>query len=61
MKKVFCSNPACEFEDESEPDEFGLDFYQAYGTCMMCDSPMVYEDGTPTAEIINISINEQNH
>ena len=55
--KVFCSNPACSFEDECEPDEYGLDFYQAIGTCMMCDSPMVYENGKPTAVVVEIKIN----
>ena len=34
MAKIKCE---CGFEDEYEPDEFGLSYYQAIGTCPVCD------------------------
>jgi hypothetical protein len=42
MKKVTCSNPACDFKDEFKPDKFGLNYFQAVGTCPTCNAPTVY-------------------
>lgn len=45
----------CNFEEEYEPDIFGLNYYQAVGTCQNCDEP-TYIKGTdkPTAVVIII-------
>lgn len=51
-EKIHCEQ-RCGFEDTFEPDEFGLDYYQAIGTCPNCDAPTVYEDGSKTAVVIN--------
>lgn len=57
MTKVFCSKK-CGFEDEYEPTEFGLDFYEAIGTCPNCEAPMVDEDGNETAVTIEFKLTE---
>ena len=48
MAKVKCTN--CGFEDEYEPDEFGLSYYQANGDCPSCGNDL------GTKEIITVSI-----
>lgn len=55
MVKVTCKEK-CGFEDEFEPCEFGLTFYQADGHCPYCSELTVYEDGTPTAELIEFHL-----
>jgi len=57
--KVLCKEK-CGFEDDFEPCEFGLTFYQAEGLCPNCGNPTVYEDGTPTAEVIEFHLNPPN-
>jgi hypothetical protein len=44
--EVKCSE--CDFKDKFEPDEFGLNYYQAVGTCPFCNAPIVTEDGRAT-------------
>jgi hypothetical protein len=34
--------------EEFEPDEFGLSFYQAVGTCPFCRKPTYYRNGEAT-------------
>ncbi len=48
LKKVKCSS-LCGFEDEFEPDEFGINYFQAVGTCPNCGSDTIYENGELTA------------
>lgn len=48
---VFCSKQ-CGFADEFEPDELGLNFFQAIGTCPICSADTVYKDGTPTKTVV---------
>lgn len=55
MKKVYCKNE-CGFADEFEPDELGINFYQAIGTCPNCGSPTVYDDGTETAVNVTFEV-----
>jgi len=51
MKTVECKN--CGFSDEYEPDEYGLSYYQAVGTCPECG------DDLGTAIVVEISIKKQ--
>ena len=46
----------CGFNEEFEPDEFGVNYFQAIGTCPDCDNPLVDETGSPTNKEILISI-----
>lgn len=55
MEKVYCKLK-CGFEDEYEPDEFGINFYQAIGTCPNCEAPTIHADGSETAEVIEFHI-----
>jgi hypothetical protein len=55
--KVFCKNK-CGFEDQFEPCEFGLTYFQAEGRCPNCDGDTVYEDGTPTAEVMGFKLTD---
>lgn len=55
MTKVFCKNE-CGFADEFERDDFGVNYYQAIGTCPNCDAPTVYEDGTETAIVVEFQV-----
>lgn len=55
MVKVHCSNN-CGFEDEYEPTEVGMDYYEAIGTCPGCNTPMLNEQGRPTAVAVEFQI-----
>ena len=37
--------------EEYEPDEFGMDYFQAVGECM-CGAKTYKENGEPTAEVV---------
>lgn len=54
--KAICQNK-CGFEDEFEPTECGLDYYEAVGECP-CGAPTVNEDGIPTTKLVTFSITE---
>lgn len=53
METAHCK--VCGFEEEFEPDEFGLNYFQAVGLCPNCDEP-TFIKGTnePTAIVILI-------
>lgn len=38
----------CGFADEFEPDELGINHYQAVGECPVCGNPTVYDNGEET-------------
>ena len=48
--------PECGYKESYEPDEFGLTYFQAIGSCPNCGAELQKTDGTPTAEIIKIEI-----
>jgi hypothetical protein len=50
MQTVSCK---CGFTDEYEPDEFGLSYYQAIGTCPECGADL------GTAIVINFRLKKQ--
>lgn len=56
--KVYCEKK-CGFEDTFEPDEMGINYYQAIGTCPNCDAPTVYEDGSHTAVVVTFKLTEE--
>jgi hypothetical protein len=58
MVKIHCKKE-CGFTDEYEPTEFGLDYYEAIGTCPNCESPMVNEQGEETARVVTFHVVEQ--
>lgn len=60
LKQVYCKNE-CGFTDEFEPDEFGVNYFQAIGKCPQCDAPTVYDDGTATAVEITFQLTEKTH
>lgn len=43
--------------EQFEPDELGLDFYQAIGECS-CGRPTFYENGEPTKITVNFEYND---
>lgn len=49
--KVYCKEK-CGFEDVFEPDEIGINYYQAIGECPNCGSQTVYEDGDGTKVLV---------
>jgi hypothetical protein len=55
MRTIKCE---CGFEEEVEPDEFGLSWFQVDGTCPWCDKELCYEDGTKTVEVIKFKLVE---
>lgn len=57
MKKVFCKNK-CGFEDEYEPTEFGMDYFEAIGECP-CGAPTVDAEGNETAVVVEFSVTEK--
>ena len=57
MEKVRCKKN-CGFEDEFEPDELGINYYQAIGQCPNCRAATVYSDGVETAVTINFKLNK---
>lgn len=57
-RKVFCINADCGFTDTFTPDEFGIEYYQAIGTCPGCGSLMAYKNGKYTKEEISFSVKE---
>jgi hypothetical protein len=60
MKKVKCSHPECDFQDEFQPDDFGLNYFQAIGLCPQCDEPTVYAaTGEPTLKLVNFIVTPQ--
>lgn len=57
MEKVRCKQ-RCGFEDEFEPDEFCINYYQAMGECPNCGADTVYdEDGANTKVVIMFKVN----
>ena len=52
--KVFCK--PCGFEDEFEPDELGINYYQAIGTCPNCEQLVVDENGDETAMTVEFKV-----
>ncbi len=59
MKKAICPNPDCNFEEEYEPDEeFGLTYFQCVGTCPLCESELVDDNGKSTVEIFEFKVNK---
>jgi len=34
--------------EEFEPDEFGINYFQAIGECPICKKPTYYKNGEPT-------------
>lgn len=62
MEKVTCK-AKCGFEDEFEPDEFGMNYYQAIGLCPNCKALTVYLDGEETQVTVNFKLTkpEQNN
>lgn len=58
MRKAVCQNK-CGFEEEFEPDEFGLSYFQAVGVCPNCNAITVYGDGKPTKEVKIFLINDE--
>lgn len=57
MVKVSCKN-SCGFTDEFEYCEFGLNYYQAEGLCPQCEAPTIYEDGSPTLEVMGFQLTD---
>lgn len=57
-KKVFCGLK-CGFEDSFIPDAWGMTYFEAVGTCPVCNAPTVYKDGKPTAVLIEFKSLEQ--
>lgn len=55
MKKVKCKEN-CGFEDEFEPDELGVNFFEAVGRCPHCAALTVYEDGTETRRVVTFEV-----
>ena len=49
MEIAICKN--CKFEEEYEPDEFGLSYYQSVGKCPNCGEATYKKTGEPTKEI----------
>ncbi len=60
MEKVTCK-ARCGFEDEFEPDDFGVNYYQAIGVCPNCQSPTVYIDGDETKVVVMFSLKQENN
>lgn len=52
-KMAHCPN--CEYIEEYEPDEFGLSYFQAVGTCPVCGSELEDENGKPTREFVSFT------
>ena len=48
--------PKCGYKELFEPCEFGLTYYQAIGTCPVCETPTVYADGSLTAIIVTFKL-----
>ena len=46
--------------EEFEPDEFGLNFYQAVGTCQFCRKPTYYSNGEATKITVNFKVGDKN-
>jgi hypothetical protein len=55
--KVLCSL-RCGFEDTFESNEFGVNYFQAEGTCPDCNAPTVYKNGKPTKIEIVFTVKE---
>ena len=45
-KMAYCKD--CGAIEEFEPDDCGVNYYQAVGECPFCQGPTYYKDGTPT-------------
>lgn len=56
--KVYCKEK-CGFEDEYEPTELGMTYFEAVGTCPNCESPTVDADGNETAMRVEFEIIER--
>lgn len=55
MEKVRCKQ-RCGFEDEFEPDEFGINYFQAIGECPKCGADTVYDvNGLDTKVIVKFN------
>ena len=54
-----CSNKECDFSEEFEPDEFGLNYYQAIGECPWCGWKTIYENGELTQVEIQIKLTNE--
>lgn len=59
MKEKIAICYKCGFREHYEPDEFGLQYYQAIGICPFCDNAMVDENGKPTKEIVSFTITDE--
>lgn len=58
MEKVRCKQ-RCGFEDEFEPDELGINYYQAMGECPNCGADTVYDvDGSDTKVVVTFKLNK---
>ena len=58
IEKIYCK--FCGFTDEFEPNEFGVNYYQAVGECELCGKPTYYKkNNKPTKEIIVIKAKEK--
>jgi hypothetical protein len=57
-RTILCSNSGCDFTEKVEVDEFGLSYFQAIGTCPLCNSLTVYKNGQYTKEEIIFSVKE---
>lgn len=58
METAVCNK--CGFEEDYEPDEFGLDYYQAIGKCLCGEPTYNKKTGEPTTEIFTFRINDDN-
>jgi len=57
MKVAICPAPGCDYKEEFEPDDFGMNYHQAVGTCPYCDTPTGYEDTSqPTKLMVEFNL-----
>lgn len=43
MKTEIAYCKVCKFEEKFEPNEFGINYYEAIGTCPFCGEPTYYK------------------
>jgi len=55
---VYCPN--CGWIGYFEPEEFGINYFQAVGDCELCGEQLYYKDGEPTKEIITFRLKDNN-
>ena len=58
MKEVTCKKQ-CGFEDEFEPDEFGITYFQSIGECPNCNAPTIYSSGEETKTNIIFTVSHE--